>query len=511
MMASPVADWVAYHARTRPDDVALRLLETGETRSWKDLEARVARLAHAFRHRLGLAPGARVALLSDGDIRVVEVQFACIRAGLVFVPLNFRLTTGELIGVCRQVETAIIVGDRVWQEASEEIAAALGQRAPLFWGADGDEYEALIQSSDPMPARTDMAATDIVHILFTSGSTAAPKAATGTLGALVWQAFNQAEASRVAEQGAHVLTPLPLFHAGGLNSLTNPILFFGGCVTIGARFDPEAVGRYLGDPAHGVTHIALVPLMYSLIAASPSFPSGDFSSLKVAILAGGRLTGDLQSTWAAKNVAFSPQYGGTETGPSVTALAPARQDKARAGSCGTAVMHVEVKLAGEDGEDVPVGTPGEIWIRGPAITRGYLGRERTLDYSGDWFRTGDVARIDDEGFYYIVDRKKDMYKSGGENVSPAEVEEVLCDHPDVVEVAVIGVAHEKWGETGLAVLVARDGSAPGLDELRAHCEGRLARYKQPHRLEIVDQLPRNVTGKVSKEELRARFGGTVTA
>jgi fatty-acyl-CoA synthase len=382
----------------------------------------------------------------------------------------------------------------------------------LFWGAEADEeYEALIRSSDAMPARSDMQADDVVHILFTSGSTAAPKAATGTLGALVWQAFNQAEASRVAERGAHVLTPLPLFHAGGLNSLTNPILFFGGRVTISARFDPEAVAGYLGDPANGVTHIALVPLMYSLIAASPSFARGDFSALKVAILAGGRLTGELQSTWAAKAVAFSPQYGGTETGPSVTALAPARQDKARAGSCGTAVMHVEVKLVGDDGEEVPVGAAGEIWVRGPAITRGYLGRERELDYSGDWFRTGDVAHVDDEGFYYIVDRKKDMYKSGGENVSPAEVEEVLADHPDIAEVAVIGVAHEKWGETGLAVVVVRNGSAPGLDDLRQHCEGRLARYKQPHRLEIVDQLPRNVTGKISKEELRARFGGTATA
>ncbi len=510
-MSSFVVDWVAYHARTRPGDTALRMLETGEARTWAELEHRVSRLAAAFRTSLGLKPGDRVALLSDGDIRVMEMQFACIRAGLVFVPLNFRLTSSELVDICQRAQTVLLVSDRVWEKQSLEISARLGQRGPVFWGQKDDEFETLIASADPMPARDDMRSDEIVHILFTSGSTAAPKAAMGTLGALQWQSFNQAEASRAAEKDAHVLTPLPLFHAGGLNSLTNPILFFGGCVTIAARFDPEAVSRYMGDPANGVTHIVLVPLMYSLVASAPSFAGGDFSSLKVAIIAGGRLTPELQAAWDVKGMKFSCQYGGTETGPSITALPPDRQDKASAGSCGTAVMHVEVRLVGDQGTDVPVGIPGEVWVRGPAITVGYAGRERDLDFTGAWFRTGDIARMDDEGFYYIVDRKKDMYKSGGENVAPAEVEEILLEHPNVREVAVIGIAHEKWGETGLAVIVPATSTPPDLEELRRHCEGRLARYKQPSRLEIVDQLPRNVTGKISKDELRARFGGTVTA
>jgi fatty-acyl-CoA synthase len=328
---------------------------------------------------------------------------------------------------------------------------------------------------------------------------------------MTWQALNQAESSRAAEANAHVFTPLPLFHAGGLNSLTNPILFFGGTATISARFDPVATARFAGDPANGVTHLALVPLMYDLIAATPEFVDADFSRLRTAILAGGRLTEALQSKWRTKAVQFSPQYGGTETGPSVTALPPSMQDKARAGSCGMKVMHVQIRLVDETGRDVAPGQAGEIWLKGPAITRAYIGRDPELDFTDGWFRTGDVARLDEDGCYFLVDRIKDMYKSGGENVSSVEVEQVLAEHEDVAEVAVIGVRHEKWGEVGLAIVAPRSGRSLTLDQLREICEGRLARFKHPHHLELVEALPRNVTGKIAKDQLRAQFSGTATA
>jgi fatty-acyl-CoA synthase len=187
------------------------------------------------------------------------------------------------------------------------------------------------------------------------------------------------------------------------------------------------------------------------------------------------------------------------------------QDKARAGSCGKSVLHVEIRLVDENADDVPTGEAGEIWLRGPAITPGYIGREASLDFTDGWFRTGDVARMDADGCYFLVDRIKDMYKSGGENVAPVEVEQILAEHPDVAEVAVIGVYHEKWGEVGLAIVVPSDTGAPTIEQLRALCDGRLARYKHPYRLELVDRLPRNATGKISKDELRARFAGSVTA
>ena len=510
MSFKPV-DWVAHHARVRPDAIALRGGDDGETRTWAALDDRVSRLAHGLRHGLGLRPGDRLALLSDGNVRVMETQFACIRAGLTLVPLNFRLTTAELVEMCRAVGTLAMISDPVWHVAAAQVMAALAQSAPILWGDRDSAFERLACGANILPPRPDMRSEDVALILFTSGSTGAPKAAMCTLEAMAWQAFNQAEASRAAEAGAHVFTPLPLFHAGGLNSLTNPILYFGGTATISGRFDPSAAARFVGDPANGVTHIALVPLMYELIANTPEFAAADFSRLCTAILAGGRLTESLQTVWAAKGVRFSPQYGGTETGPSVTALPPSMQDKARAGSCGTAVLHVEIRLVDEHGDDVPIGQAGEIWLKGPSITPGYIGRDPAFDFADGWFRTGDVARMDADGCYFLVDRIKDMYKSGGENVAPAEVEQILAEHPSIAEVAVIGVAHEKWGEVGLAIVAPHGPDAPTLDQLRALCEGRLARYKHPYRLELIERLPRNVTGKIAKDELRARFGGTVMA
>jgi fatty-acyl-CoA synthase len=510
MTFTPV-DWVVHHAQVRPNSIALRSLDTGETRSWAALEDRVARLAHGLRHELGLQPGDRLALLSDGDIRVLETQFACIRAGVRFVPLNFRLTPTELIDMCRMVGTTAMISDPVWHHMARQVTEALNQSYPLLWGDPDAAFERLANGGGHLSARPDMRADDVAMILFTSGSTGAPKAASCTLEAMTWQAFNQAEAARTAEAGAHVFTPLPLFHAGGLNSLTNPVLYFGGTATVSARFDPASAARYIGDPGNGVTHIALVPLMYELIAATPEFAAGDYSRLHTAILAGGRLTESLQSTWAAKGVHFAPQYGGTETGPSVTHLPSRMQEQARAGSCGKRVLHVDIRLVDERGADVPTGQAGEIWLRGPAITRGYIGRDPALDFTDGWFRTGDVARVDADGCYFLVDRIKDMYKSGGENVAPAEVEQVLAEHPGVAEVAVIGVAHPKWGEVGLAIVAPNRGAVPTLDQLRTLCDGRLARYKHPYRLELIDRMPRNVTGKIAKDELRTRFGGTLTA
>jgi fatty-acyl-CoA synthase len=507
----PFADWVAHHARNRPRNIALRGLDNGDTRSWAALEQRVARQAGALLGELGLRRGDRVAVLAEGNIRVLELQYACMRAGLTMVPLNFRLTVSELSDMCRRLSPSLMITDKVWKDSASRVALEAGIARTIDWDGPLSVFETLATDAAPMAGREDMRGDEVPLILFTSGSTGAPKAATCTLEAMVWQAFNQAGSSRVAEEGSHVFVPLPLFHAGGLNSLTNPVLFFGGKATFSARFDAGVAARFIGDPANGVTHLALVPLMYDLIAATPDFEAADLRAMRTAIVAGGRMSASLQQRYLAKGVAFSPQYGGTETGPSVTALHPSEIERARDGSCGTKVMHVQIRLVGEDGADVPVGKPGEIWVKGPAITRGYIDRATELDFVDGWFRTGDVARVDDAGFYTIVDRLKDMYKSGGENVSSAEVEQVLATHPDVRDVAVIGVHDDMWGEVGMAVVVPRDGAELTLESLRALCEGRLARFKQPRRMELVAELPRNVTGKVSKVALRRQFHGTATA
>jgi len=504
------ADWVAHYGRTTPGAAALRNHDTGETRTWGELDDRVGQIAHALVHALGLTSGDRIVNISDGDLRHFELQFACARAGLVWTPLNFRNTAFELASVCRDLRPALMITDATWTNLAQAVVEQAAIPRMIRWGA-GQALDDLLDPAERLDGDGAIDPDAPLQVLFTSGTTGKPKAAIVTLSGITWQALNQAQFCGTAEPGAHVFLPIPLFHAGGLNSLSNPVLFFGGQVTVAPRFDPAATTAFIGDPANKVTHMALPPVMYQMMADSAAFPQADFSTIRRLICAGGRLPDSLRDAYAAKGVGFMTQYGGTETGPTVTSMNPARIDKIRAGSCGQKAMHVEIRLVDEAGDDVPQGQPGEIWVRGPSVIGGYLGPAATIERPEGWLKTGDVAWVDEEGFYYIVDRVKDMYKSGGENVFPAEVEQVLLQHPAVAEVAVIGVADERWGEVGLAVVVPAGGRSLTLEDLRETCDGRLARYKHPRHLVIVDAFPRNVTGKISKQDLRVKYRGSKSA
>jgi fatty-acyl-CoA synthase len=245
--------------------------------------------------------------------------------------------------------------------------------------------------------------------------------------------------------------------------------------------------------------------MWLMLCDQEQFPGADFSALQFAQVAGGLPAPDLLATWRAKGVVLQAAYGGTELGPSVTTM-PLQHAEEHPASCGRAVPSTHVRLVDESGHDVPDGAVGEIWVRGPSVTAGYWRNDDAQDASwvDGWFRSGDAAYRDDEGFYYLVDRVKDMYKSGGENVAPAEVERVIATHPDVLDVAVIGIPDNRWGEVGRAYVVVRAGSALTLDAVREHCSHSIARYKAPRSIVVIDELPRNTTGKISRAALRQR-------
>jgi fatty-acyl-CoA synthase len=495
-------DWTDHYARTQPSKVALQTLETGETRTWAQLDARVAQLDSVLRRVLRLAAGARVALLMQNDLRHFEIQFACARGGLALAPLNYRLTAPELVALFGDLKPDLLIAD----ETSMDLAVGVAKDASIPRLISLAELEQAADGAAPSPMSTVIDGDAPFLILYTSGSTGKPKAAVITLNGVIWQAINQVQFGAIGDNRVHVFNPMPLFHAGGLNVFCNPALFFGGKVTVQARFDPEAAVRFIGTPANGVTHIGLPAVMYQMMADSAAFSAADFSTFRKMLFAGSQLPERLRAAYAAKGIAFLIQYGGTETGPTITSLDTARIDKVREGSCGQQVMHIQVRLVDGAGRDVARGEAGEVWVKGPAVVSRYLGRDPALDFSDGWFRTGDVARQDEDGFYYIVDRIKEMYKSGGENVYPAEVERVLMAHPAVAEVAVVGVGDDKWGEVGLAVVVPTPGQSVTLDSLRAACEGRLARYKHPRHLQLIEEMPRTGIGKIAKSQLRARFG-----
>jgi fatty-acyl-CoA synthase len=381
----------------------------------------------------------------------------------------------------------------------------VGAPVGLSWRchAGAGDYDKALASATTVEPRTDLPLDRPTHILHTSGTTGMPKGAITTAKTLTWQTFNTATDALLTGPGCVHLNPMPLFHAGGLTTVSAPMLLTGGCVATMRRFEPETVAGLLADPTQGFTHFTAPPVMWLMLSQQPVFADGDFSSLRFAQVAGGVPPRELLDTWNAKGVLLRQAYGGTELGPAVTTM-PADEVYNRPASCGRAVPFTNVRLVAPGRGDVADGEVGEVWIKGPSVTPGYWRRDAEQDgtFVDGWFRTGDAAWRDPEGFFYLVDRFKNMYKSGGENVAPAEVERILGAHPDIVDLAIIGVPDEKWGEVGKAFVVARAGADITLASLREFCTERIAKYKAPHHLVLVESLPRNTTGKIVKSRLR---------
>jgi len=493
-------DWVAHHGSVRPDVIALASADTGERVSWAELERRVGLTAARLREH-GLQPGDRLAVVADNAPRAFVLQFAAMRAGVVMVPLNWRLAIEELCHQCADAAVAALTHDAHWAGPARQAAATAGVVRLLELERLTDPANDGLTPMAPQSPEPD----SITHILYTSGTTGRPKGALVSHASMMWNAFNILTAVQVAAPGVHMLNPMPLFHAGGLNVLANPILMHGGRVTTLARWDPAAILAYIGDRANAVTHLTTAPSLLQGLVDDPAFATTDFSTMRKMVIGGGATNPNLLRAFAARGVELHPQYGGTETGPAALVLEEGIK-RALTGTCGKPVMHTAVRIVDPDTlADVPDGVTGEIWLKGPAVTPGYWNLPNEQHFVDGWFRTGDAARRDAGGYYYIAGRYKDMYKSGGENVYAAEVENVLVDLPEIDEVAIIGVPHTKWGEVGLAVVVAAPGAEVTLDGLRAACSGRIARYKQPQHLDLVEALPRNATGKVAKAELRDHY------
>jgi fatty-acyl-CoA synthase len=369
------------------------------------------------------------------------------------------------------------------------------------------DYETELAKAEPVPASTLNRLSDPTHVLHTSGTTGVPKGALVTLQTITWNTLNVMHDSLLTGPGTKQLNPLPLFHAGGLTTYANPILLTGGAQSVMRRFDPVATARQLTDPSKGITHWIAPPVMHQAVAATREFQEGELSTLVFALVAGGVPPQALVDQWLAKGVALQQSYGGTELGPAITLLTR-DQVATRSQSCGRAVPFTHVRLVTPGGAEAQVGEVGEVWIKGPSVTPGYwrVPEGDSDGFEDGWFRTGDAAKQDDEGYYYLVDRFKDMYKSGGENVYPAEVERHLITHPAVAEVAILGVPDERWGQVGHAFVVVNAGATVTIEDLVTHCHTHLARYKAPKLLSIVEALPRNTTGKVQKQLLREALG-----
>jgi fatty-acyl-CoA synthase len=497
-------DWIAHYGRRTPDKVAMVDLGSGRRLTYAQADIRISRLAAHLRNTHKVARGDRVAVLAPNTTDTLEVQFACGRLGAVFLPLNTRLTVSELQFIVGDASPKVMIHDGDLAETALSVARLCNVSSTLLLGPDGS-YEAGIAAAQPIETFEHVTLDDISTIMYTSGTTGQPKGAIITHGMTFFNCVNLGGLAYISPSSVF-LCVLPLFHTGGLNCYTNPVLHAGGTVFIMRAFDPGEALRLISDPAEAINVFFGVPAIYQFMAQHPSFATANFSRLIIGGVGGAPMPVPLLKVWEARGVALQQGYGMTETSPAVMALD--REDAARkAGSAGKPVLHTEVRIVRPDGTDADVGELGELWVRGPNITPGYWNRPdaNASSFTDGWLHTGDATRVDEEGFYYIVDRWKDMYISGGENVYPAEVENVLHQISAIAEAAVIGTPDEQWGEVGMAIVAVKPGETLTPAEIHAHCAANLARFKCPRRIEFVDALPRNATGKIHKPTLRKQF------
>ena len=503
-MAVRYYDWIAHHGRRTPDKAAVVDLASERSYTYAQFDKRISRLAGHLRDALKVARGDRVAVLALNTTDTLEVQFACFRIGAVFLPLNTRLTVPELQFITGDAAPKVMIHDTDLAGTALAVAKLCRVEGTLLLGPNG-AYEAAIAEATPIDAFEPVTLDDISTIMYTSGTTGQPKGAIITHGMTFWNCVNLGGPAYVSPSTV-LLTVLPLFHTGGLNCYTNPVLHAGGTVLIMRTFDPGVALQLISDPSCGITQFFGVPAIYQFMAQHPSFATSDFSRLAIGGVGGAPMPVPLLKVWEERGVALQQGYGMTETSPAVLALD--REDAARkAGSSGKPVLHTEVRIVRPDGTDADVGELGELWVRGPNVTPGYWNRPdaNQSSFTDGWLHTGDATRVDEEGFYYIVDRWKDMYISGGENVYPAEVESVLHQLTAIAEAAIIGIPNEQWGEVGMAIVALKPGHTLAAAEIHAHCAANLARFKCPRLIEFVDALPRNATGKIHKPTLRKNF------
>src|SRR4030081_867490 len=497
-------DWIAHYARRTPDKLAVIDLASERRLTYAQLDARISRLAAHLRDRLKIARGDRIAVLALNTTDTLEVQFACGRIGAVLLPLNTRLTVPELQYIVGDAAPKLMIHDAELAEVALTVARLCNVPSALLLGPDGS-YEAAVAAAMPLERAEIVTLDDISTIMYTSGTTGQPKGAIITHGMPFWNCVNLGGPAYISPSSV-LLTVLPLFHTGGLNCYTNPVLHAGGTVLIMRAFDPGLALQAISDPARRINVFFGVPSIYQFMAQHPSFATSDFSRLVIGGVGGAPMPVPLLKVWETRGVALQQGYGMTETSPAVLTLD--REDARRkAGSSGKPVLHTEVRIVKPEGSDAGVGELGELWVKGPNVTPGYWNRPDAdaSSFTDGWLHTGDAARIDEDGFYYIVDRWKDMYISGGENVYPAEVENVLHQLSAIAEAAVIGIPSEQWGEVGMAIVALKPGHTLAPAEIQAHCAANLARFKCPSRIEFVDALPRHATGKIHKPTLRKNF------
>ena len=498
-------DWLARHAARMPDKLAAVDLASGRRFTYGEFNARAGRLAHFLAGGPDVGRGDRVGALAHNSTDMFEMQFACAKLGAIFVPFNWRLTATELEYVIGDAAPKVIFHEPEFAEILHGLQKTAGAELLVETSGLGQPspYEDAISNAQGEAEAVEISHDDTWSILYTSGTTGRPKGAMLSYGMTFYNAINATVAARITSASVN-LDVLPLFHTAGLNLYANPVFHAGGTVLVGRAFDPGDALAMIGDAALGITIFHGVPAHFLFMSEHPDFGHTDFSHIELAAVGGAPMAVSLLDTYAERGLNIAQAYGMTEVGPCAL-MQPLEDVAASQGPVGKPVMHVEARIVDPEGADVTPGDIGELWFKGPNVIAGYWRRPDAdaESFTDGWLHTGDAARVDENGDYHIVDRWKDMYISGGENVYPVEIENALAAHPAIFEAAVISRPDPRWGEVGHAIIRLKEGNNVTGEEITGFCGETLARYKIPKSVEFIGEpLPRNAGGKVLKRKLR---------
>jgi fatty-acyl-CoA synthase len=495
-----VRDWMGHRALSSPHKTAIIDGDTGESLTYRELNDRATRLANHLRHRSGVRSGDRVAVLAMNRSEILEAFFAVSKLTAILVPLNYRLTQSELQYIIEDCEPSVLLYESEFASTAQSLCEQLSIQNSLSFDGPEENYEQALAAAGVAAIEEEFDPEMPALIIYTSGTTGRPKGALLSHRMLTWNSINTTTGWDIASTDISTVH-MPLFHTGGFNVLTLPLLHVGGTVVMLRTFEVVKVLEALEK--HRCTLFFGVPTTFQMMLEAPQFEATDLSAMRYFISGGAPCPVPLIEEIQKRGIAFTQGYGLTEVGPNCFRLG--LEDAVRkAGSIGFPTFHSEARIVDEKGHDVVRGEIGELLLRGGHVCSGYWrNSEATAAALCDgWFYTGDLARQDEDGYYYIAGRAKDMIISGGENIYPAEVEAVLHEHPAISSVALIGLPDPKWGEQPVAVVIVYKNSDVSAGEIIEFCSGKLARYKIPKQVFFVEEFPLLASGKVYKRVLK---------
>ncbi len=493
-------DWCSKWALYSPGKICVKEYETNRRLTYAELNNQANHLAYFIAEQYGIQKGDRIAIVAENCLEYIILFAVAQKTGCILVPLNYRLASEEIDYLLQNADPKLVITEAKFQAVVQSTATF--SKIVHHWSMEA--LKMFCENFNEQPFNdyplVELHEDDPIFILYTSGTTGFPKGALYTHKMLFWNSINTA-LSLVVNTESRTLNCMPPFHTGGWNVLTTPFLHHGAYVCMMKSFDAKTALKLLEQEE--VSIFMGVPTLLKMIADEPGFDKATFSKLNYIIVGGEPMPIPLIEKWHDKNVPIRQGFGMTEVGPNLTSL---HQDDAirKKGAIGRPNFYVQIKVVDEDNNEVGVNESGELLLKGPMVTPGYWRNEQATKKAiqGGWFHSGDMVRVDEEQYIYVVDRIKNMFISGGENVYPAEIERILLKHEAVDEVVVIAVADEKWGETGKAFIVKNKALKLDANDVSSFCQSKLAKFKIPKHIVFVKEIPKNDTGKINRQILK---------